>query len=95
MAVRSRTVTVTTTATALNNTDPSGDLIAGSAATIYNNGSVTVYVGGSDVTTSGATMGLPLLPGEIIAIEGSNNDVAYGCVTSGTCDTVVTEVGVA
>src|SRR5687768_2416603 len=96
MAVRSRLVSVTTTATALNNLATTGgdDSIGGSAAVVYNNGSVTVYVGGADVTTSGATMGLPVGPGESVNVEG-HGDVAYGIVATGTCDMIVLEVGVA
>jgi hypothetical protein len=94
MAVRSRLVSVTTTATALNDLSGDGDNIAGSAAVAYNNGSVRVFVGGADVTTSGATTGLPVDPGDSIAIEGIG-DVAYGRVASGTCDVIVFEVGVA
>lgn len=94
MAARSRLVSVTTTATALNDLSEIGDAIAGSAATIYNNGSVTVYIGGADVATSGATTGLPLAPGGTVAIDGQG-DVLYGRVVTGTCDVVVLQVGVA
>lgn len=84
MAARNRVESVTTSATALNDV---GD------ALIYNDGAVTVYVGGPMVTTSGATKGLPLLPGDSIPIDGQG-DVLYGIVATGTCDVIVLEVGV-
>lgn len=93
MAARSRLVTVTTTATALNNSNELGDSIAGSAGLIYNDGTVTVYVGGADVATSGATKGVPLAAGQPMDIAGQG-DVLYGRVATGTCDVIVLEVGV-
>lgn len=93
MAARSRLVTVTTTATALNTSNEVGDSIVGSAALAYNDGAVTVYVGGADVATSGATKGIPVLPGDSLPVEGQG-DVLYGRVASGTCDVIVLEVGV-
>jgi hypothetical protein len=95
MAARSRLVSVTTSATALNGTASGSDLVAGSAATILNNGSVTVYVGGADVNTSGAATGIPVGPGDSIIVETEGDDVLYGRVATSTCDMIVLEVGVA
>lgn len=95
MTARSRLVSVTTTATALNNspeTSPT-DNVGGSAATIYNDGTVTVYIGGSDVTTTGATKGIPINPGDSLPVEGQNS-ILYGRVVTGTCDVIVLEVGI-
>lgn len=94
MAAKSKVVTVTTSATALNQTVTVGasDTVAGSAFTAFNNGAVRVYVGGSTVTTSGATTGLPLDPGDSLNVETSD-DVVYGIVATGTCDVIVFEIG--
>lgn len=92
MAVRSTLVTIQTTATVIVDLSSSGDNVSGSGAAVYNDGSVTVYVGGDDVTSSGATKGLPLAPGASIDAEG--NEIFYGIVASGTCDVIVLEVGV-
>lgn len=94
MAVQSRRVSVTTTATALNDLASRGDNIPGSAGLAYNDGAVRVFVGGANVTTSGATKGVPLDPGDHIDVEG-RGDVLYGIVVTGTCDVIVLEVGVA
>lgn len=59
---------------------------------IANNGSVTVFIGGSGVTTAN---GLPLAAGEKMSSDGGTEfegDV-YGIVASGTCDTRVLEWG--
>lgn len=94
MAARSRVVSVTTTATALNNLPADADGVAGSSAVLYNSGAVIVYMGGADVTTSGATTGLPVGPGDSLAVEG-HGDIVYGLVATGTCDVTVFELSVA
>lgn len=95
MAVHTPNVTVTTSATALNSTSRyttvSGDKRTSTAASIYNDGAVVCYIGGSDVTTSGATKGLPLYPGASMDIDGS--EVFYGRVVTGTCNIIILEVG--
>lgn len=93
MSVRSRLVSVTTTATPLNSSTADVDALTGSAALVFNNGAVIVYVGGADVTTSGATTGLPVGPGDSVPIEGED-EILYGRVAVGTCDMIVLEVGV-
>lgn len=95
MAIRSRLVSVTTSATPLTG----AAIESGSAATIYNDGSVTVYVGGPTVTTSGATKGIPLDPGASMDVAGDVDqagigDQLCGRVATGTCDVIVLEVGV-
>lgn len=94
MAVRSRVVSVETTATALNDSAGRGDPDRWPAVVLYNDGSVTVYLGGEDVTTSGDTKGLPLTAGASMDIDVPD-EIVYGIVASGTCDVIVFEVGVA
>lgn len=57
-------------------------------AIIYNNGSVTVYLGGSGVTTAN---GLPLLPGAAF-VDDRTTGVWYGVTASGTGDLRIIEV---
>jgi hypothetical protein len=89
MAANQRAVTVTTTATRL---DPETEATShdGSYAAIYNNGSVTVYIGfTSSVTTSN---GFPLAAGASMSFEfGYSGDALYGIVASGTADVRVLE----
>lgn len=94
MAFRSRLVTVGTSATAVSSTTGDGDGVSGSAGTVMNVGSARVFLGGADVTTSGAASGLWLDPGDAYSWEASGADVLYGRVASGTCDVGVNEVGV-
>lgn len=91
MAVASRSVTVTTSATRLDSSAET-DLVSGSSLILYNNGSATVYVGGSDVTTSN---GVPVAAsswGPSIDLDGAEG--VYGIVASGTVDVRVLEAGV-
>lgn len=56
---------------------------------IYNNGSVTVFVGPSGVTTSN---GFPVLPGGALFVDEGATAELRGIVSTGTCDVrVVTE----
>lgn len=90
MAVTSRAVTVTTTATRLDSTsDQSGE----QAFAFYNNSTSIVYVGPSNVTTATGTpvpaaSWSPSISG-LDATEG-----IYGIVGSGTAEVRVLEVGV-
>ena len=91
MAVKSRAVTVATTATRLDSTDETDDR-SGSSIAVYNASSVTVYIGGSDVTTAN---GVPVSasswsPG----IDLGGNEALYGIVASGTAAVNVLEAGV-
>lgn len=94
MAARSRLVSVTNSATALNDLGSlPDDVEARPGRTIYNDGAITVYLGGSTVTSSGATKGLPLLPGDSLAVE-DQGDIVYGITAASTCDVIIFEVGV-
>ncbi len=55
---------------------------------VYNNGSVTVYLGGSDVTT---TTGLPLPAGTPYSADLASADL-YAIAASGTADIRVMEI---
>lgn len=89
---KSRAVTVTTTATRLDTIDET-DSVAGSAWSVYNNGSATIYIGGSDVTTANGT---PVAAGEHYAADlGTVAEAVYGIVASGTVEVRVFETGVA
>lgn len=90
MTVHTTLVSVTTSVTALNTLST----IAGSSAAVYNDGAVTVYVGGADVATSGATKGVPLDPTASVDVDGED-DILYGIVATGTCNVIVLEAGVA
>lgn len=89
MALTSRAVTVTTSATRLDATS-ADESRRGSSVLPYNAGAVTVYLGGSDVTTAN---GVPMSassygPSYDLAVS----DALYGIVASGTCDVRVQEV---
>ena len=96
MAIDARAVTVETTATRLDTADET-DSVAGSAVAVYNNGSVTVYVGDSGVTTSN---GFPLAAGSSMSFEIDTEpgdlpgDALYGIVASGTAEVRVLELGI-
>lgn len=66
IGLRSSTITVGASATPL----PLSPLEYRRALVVHNNGSSTIYLGGSTVTTSN---GLPLLAGEKIAFDIQNN----------------------
>lgn len=83
-------MSVATTATALNAAESLGSDRVSLA--LYNDGSVTVYLGGSTVTTS---TGVPLVAGGSATFE--QVDVAerlFGIVASGTCSVRVCRAGV-
>lgn len=101
MAVKSRAVSVATTATRLDSTTD----IAPTSLAVYNNGASTVYVGGSDVTTSN---GVPVAAntwGPSIDLSAAtrasdpnyntNAEAIYAIVASGTVEVRVIETGVA
>lgn len=70
---------------------PTTALVGRESIAIYNNSAstVTVYVGGSDVTTSN---GFPLTSScPAITIDVDDTVVVYGIVASGTADTRVLE----
>lgn len=91
MAINVRAVSVATTATRLD-TAAETDTQPGSAVAVYNNGSATVYLGDSDVTTA---TGFPLAAGSSMAFEFDvSKDALYGIVASGTVAVRVLETGI-
>lgn len=82
--IRSSAVSVATSATAL----PSSALSARRVLWIYNNGSATIFLGASGVTTAA---GFPLLPGQSVAMEVGAL-VLYGIVATGTVEARVMEI---
>ena len=71
--------TVTTTATTI----PATALTNRRTILVYNNGSVTVFLGSSTVTTAN---GVPLAPAAEKNLELDDGVVLYGRVASGTAD---------
>lgn len=91
MAVAARSVEVQTTATRLDSAVES-DAGFGSAVAVYNNGSETIYLGPSDVTTSS---GFPLEAQASLSFKfDSASDELFGVVASGTAEARVIEAGV-
>lgn len=91
MATNSRSVSVGSTATRLD-TATETDRPSGSSVAIYNNGSVTVYIGASNVTTSN---GVPVPAGTWgPSVDLATNESLYGIVASGTCEVRVLEAGI-
>lgn len=83
---KSRTITVTTTATPL----PDEVLGYRRSIIVFNNSSSTVFLGGSDVTASN---GLPILTQTYSpALDAGPKLVIYGIVSSGTADVRTFEV---
>jgi hypothetical protein len=92
MAVKSRAVTVTTSATRLDSTTDQDAGGSGSSLAIYNASAATVYVGGSNVTTS---IGVPIAatswgPGFDLDVS----DQLYGIVAASTSEVRVLETGI-
>ena len=83
--VKSRNITVATSATPL----PDEVLSNRRSLVIYNNSSVTVFVGGSDVTT---TNGMPVPASSYSpALDASPNLILYGIISTGTANVRVLE----
>lgn len=94
MSVSSRAVTVTTTATRLDSTSDHGTPHGsnGQAFTFHNGSAVTVYMGGSDVTTAN---GAPVAASSWApGMDLTSGDIVYGIVATGTAEVRVLEVGV-
>ena len=91
-------VSVGTSATALNATDATVTADArGNSILIKNpSGSVTVYIGGSDVTadTTAGTGGYPLAPGGELAVTVNEGEIVYGRVAASTQSVNVLRQGV-
>jgi hypothetical protein len=83
MADQTKSVTITNTATEIVGLNPARKVLA-----LYNNGSVTVYLGFS--ATDCTTSSLPLLPESYIIFE-LKADPIFGIVATGTCDVRVWE----
>jgi len=82
--------TATTVTTSLTPLPAYGVLANRRAITIYNNGSSTLYIGGSDVTT---TNGLPVPAGSYSpALDAGVRTIVYGVVASGSVDVRVMEL---
>lgn len=94
MAVKSRAVTVATTATQLDSTtDPHPHGGAGAPWLAFNNTSaVTVYVGGADVSTAN---GFPVAASAVSPAFGlGEGEAIYGIVAADTAAIRVIETGV-
>jgi len=97
MAVKSRSVSVTTSPTKLTGTIgiDDGDGVPDASGSIFNDGSVRVFLGGADVAATGSTKGLPLDPGDTADYNTTSAlDEIYGVVATGTCSVTVFELGV-
>lgn len=90
MTVHARTVTVTTSATRIDSSTQTDNAIQHSG-TIKNTGSATIYIGGSDVTTSG--LGATFAVGDRVEFDFDGGDALYGIVASGTGTVEVLESG--
>lgn len=90
MAYKHRTTSVGTSATALVGTEFPNFII-------QNKSGATVFVGGADVTTSGATAGFQLIDGSTFepgdeaskTLTGKTSDQLYGIVSSSTASVTV------
>jgi len=83
--VKSRSITVSDSVTPL----PDEVLANRRSLVIYNNSSVTVFIGGSDVTT---TNGMPVPASSYSpALDASSNLILYGIVSTGTANVRVLE----
>lgn len=71
--------TVTTTATAI----PSSNATDRRSIILKNEGAVTVYLGGSAVTSS---TGFPLEAGDTLPLDLGNDIILYGITASGSAD---------
>lgn len=95
MPTTSRAVTVATTATRLDTAAASDTSGAGQSIALYNASSVSIFVGGSDVTTAN---GFTLAAGASLSIDldrwGGAEEGLYGIVAAATAEVRVLEVGV-
>lgn len=92
MAVKSRAVSVATTATQLDSTTDNDDGSPGESIAVYNNGAATIYIGGSSVTTA---TGSPVAAGTWgPTFDLGPGEPLYGIVASGTVEARVLETGV-
>ena len=96
MAIQGLRVTVSTTATLLTSTTPSDSVFynqKGQTVLVQNPSStVTVYVGGSDVTSS--IYGYSLAPLDILSIDIDSGEGLYAAVATNTQQVNVLRKGV-
>lgn len=95
MAVKTHVVSVTTGSRIDSLTD-TDDGSVGQSLIPYNDSALVVYFGGSDVTASGATKGVPVAAGAYgPAFDLSGGDALYATSSSGAAANVtVLEIGV-
>lgn len=92
MAITSRAVSVTTSATRLDTVDDTTDAQAGESLAVYNGSTSVVYIGGSTVTTATGTPIGPTSWGPGFDLQ--TGDGLYAIVASGTAEVRVIETGV-
>jgi hypothetical protein len=95
MAINGTRVTVGTTATLLTPTgftNPISSNQQGISLLVQNPSSVTVFIGGSDVTTTG--YGFALAVNQSIAVDLQSDELLYAVVASGTQTVNVLRQGV-
>ena len=86
----SQQVSVGTTATRVDVTDPWYANSALGSVLVRNRGSVSVFLGGSAVTTAN---GFELGAGESVSMDLGTKDTLYGIVASGTARVDVVQIG--
>lgn len=91
MAIAARRVSVEVTATRLDTVADDADSISGQSILVRNKGTVSVYIGPSNVTTA---TGFELAVGESASFEASVGDALYGIAASGGQTVHVLETGV-
>jgi hypothetical protein len=89
MTVSSSAVSVTTTATVLNTSET--DQIPRYSVAVYNSSAVTVYVGGSAVTTS---TGFPVAAAGSFSVDLDKGEGLWGIVATGTASVIVLSQGI-
>ena len=89
MTVSSAAVSVTSTATVLNTSET--DQLPRYSVAVYNSSAVTVYVGGSAVTTS---TGFPVAAAGSFSVDLDRGEGLWGIVATGTASVVVLSQGV-
>lgn len=92
MTVKHSTVSVGTTAVSLTAAVAEADNTYGRSLVAYNEGTATVYIGGSDVTTG--AYGYPLAAGGEIALDVAGSDEPFAVAASGTVTLRVLHLGV-
>jgi hypothetical protein len=89
MTVSSAAVSVATTATILNASET--DQIPRYTVALYNASAVTVFVGGSAVTTS---TGFPVAAGASFSADLDKGEGLWGIVATGTASVIVLSQGI-